>query len=160
MKNYLFTNSLFTCFYLLLFHTFSYAQQIDARFDIAHFQSENTPYIETYLSVNGNGVSYLCKSNSTFQAQLDVVVEFVQDNNVIKVDKYNLSSPEIKDTSLIDFVFLDQQRYQLSEGDYTLRLNITDINKTEVEINHEQAIKIKKIALKTIFLILFTKLLV
>ena len=145
MKNYLFTKSLFTCFYLLLFQSFSYAQQIDARFDIAHFQSESIPYIETYLSVNGNGVSYLSKANGTFQAQLAVVVEFVQDDNVIKVDKYNLSSPEIKDTSLIDFVFLDQQRYQLSEGDYTLRLNIMDINKTEVEINHEQAIKIKSI---------------
>ena len=57
-----------------------------------------------------------------------------KDDNVIKVDKYNLSSPEIKDTSLIDFVFLDQQRYQLSEGDYTLRINITDINKTEVKL--------------------------
>ena len=145
MKNYLFTKSLFTCFYLLLFHSFSFAQQIDARFDIAHFQSENTTYIETYLSVNGNGVSYLSKANGTFQAQLAVVVEFVQDDNVIKVDKYNLSSPEIMDTSLIDFVFLDQQRYQLSEGDYNLRLNITDINKTEVEINHEQAITIKSI---------------
>ena len=127
MKNYLFTKSLFTCFYLFLFQSFSYAQQIDARFDIAHFQFENTPYIETYLSVNGNGVSYLSKVNGTYQAQLAVVVEFFKDDNVIKVDKYNLSSPEIKDTSLIDFVFLDQQRYQLSEGDYNLRLNITDI---------------------------------
>ena len=57
MKNHLFTKSIFTCFYLLFFQTFSYAQQLDARFDIAHFQSENKPYIETYLSVNGNGVS-------------------------------------------------------------------------------------------------------
>ena len=129
----------------ITFSSFSYAQQIDARFDIAHFQSENKPYIETYLSVNGNGLSYQSKANGTFQAQLAVVVEFVQDNNVIKVDKYNLSSPEINDTSLIDFVFLDQQRYQLSEGDYTLRLNITDFNKTNEEIKHEQAITIKSI---------------
>ena len=35
--------------------------------------------------------------------QLAVVVEFVQDDNVIKVDKYVLSSPEIMDTSFIDF---------------------------------------------------------
>ena len=73
------------------------------------------------------------------------MIEFIQDDKIIKVDKYNLSSPEINDTNLIDFVFLDQQRYQLSEGNYTLSLNITDINKTEVEINHEQAITIKSI---------------
>ncbi len=145
MNNYLFTKSLFTCFHLFLFQSFSYAQQIDARFDIANFQFENITYIETYLSVNGNGVSYLSNANNTFQAQLAVVLEFVQDDNVIKVDKYHLLSPEIKDTSFIDFVFLDQQRYQLSEGDYTLKLNITDINKTEVEIKHEQAITIKSI---------------
>ena len=145
MKNYLFTKSLFTCLCFLLFHSFSFAQQIDARFDIAHFQSENIPYIETYLSVNGNGVSYLSKANGTFQAQLAVVVEFIQNDNIKKVDKYNLSSPEIKDTSLIDFVFLDQQRYQLSEGDYTLKLNIKDLNRIEEEIKHEQTITIKSI---------------
>ena len=119
MKNNLFTKSLFSCFFILLLIYFHYAQQIDARFDIANFQSENNPYIETYLSVNGNGLSYLSKANGTYQAQLTVVIEFIQDDNVIKVDKYNLSSPEINDTNLIDFVFLDQQRYQLSEGNYT-----------------------------------------
>ena len=31
--------------------------------------------------------------------------------NVIKIDKYNLSSPEVLFTSSIDFLFLDQQRY-------------------------------------------------
>ena len=129
----------------LIFQTFSYAQQMDARFDIAHFQSENTPYIETYLSVNGNGVSYLSKANGTFQATISVVIEFLQGGNVIRVDKYNLSSPEIKDTSIVDFVFLDKQRYQLSEGNYTIRLKIADKNKTEEDIKHEQPITIKSI---------------
>ena len=105
MKNYLFTKSLFTCFYLLLFQSFSYAQQIDVRFDIAHFQSNNTPYIETYLSVNGDGVSYIRNANGTFQAQLSIKIEFIQDDNIIKLDKYILSSPEINDTNSIDFVF-------------------------------------------------------
>ena len=145
MKNNLFVKSLFSCTCILLLNLFSFAQQLDARFDIAHFQSENKPYIETYLSVNGSGVSYLSKANGTFQAELDVVIEFLQNDNVIKVDKYNLSSPEIKDTSKVDFVFLDQQRYQLSEGNYTIRLNITDNNKTDEKIKYEQAITIKSI---------------
>ena len=110
---------------------------------ILSFQSENKPYIETYLSVNGNGLSYQSKANGTFQAQLAVVVEFLQENNVIKVDKYNLSSPEIKDTSLIDFVFRSTTLSTL--GDYTLSLNITDNNKNNEEIKHEQAISIKSI---------------
>ena len=45
----------------------------------------------------------------------------------------------------IDFVFLDQQRYQLFEGNYNLRLKIKDNNNNSEEINHEQDIKIKSI---------------
>ena len=143
MKNNLFVKSLFSCSFILLLNLFSSAQQIDARFDIANFQSENNPYIETYLSVNANGLSYLSKANGTYQAQLTVVIEFIQDDKIIKVDKYNLSSPEINDTSLIDFVFLDQQRYQLSEGNYTLSLSLTDNNNINKEIKHKQEIEIK-----------------
>ena len=145
MKNYLFTKSLFTCIYILFFHTFSFAQQIDARFDMALFQTDNTSYLETYLSVNGKGVKYKTNENGNYQAQLSVSIEFIQDDKVIKVDKYNLSSPEIKDTSSIDFLFLDQQRYQLIDGNYTLKLNIKDVNSSNEEINHEQPIKIKKL---------------
>lgn len=143
MKNYLFTKSLFTCIYILFFHTFSFAQQIDARFDMALFQTDNTSYLETYLSVNGKGVKYKTNENGNYQAQLSVSIEFIQDDKVIKVDKYNLSSPEIKDTSSIDFLFLDQQRYQLTDGNYTLKLNIKDVNSSNEEINHEQPIEIK-----------------
>ena len=143
MKNYLFTKSLFTCIYILFFHTFSFAQQIDARFDMALFQTDNTSYLETYLSVNGKGVKYKTNENGNYQAQLSVSIEFIQDYKVIKVDKYNLSSPEIKDTSSIDFLFLDQQRYQLTDGNYTLKLNIKDVNSSNEEINHEQPIEIK-----------------
>ena len=143
MKNYLFTKSLFTCIYILFFHTFSFAQQIDARFDMALFQTDNTSYLETYLSVNGKGVEYKTNENGNYQAQLSVSIEFIQDDKLIKVDKYNLSSPEIKDTSSIDFLFLDQQRYQLTDGNYTLKLNIKDVNSSNEEINHEQPIEIK-----------------
>jgi GWxTD domain-containing protein len=110
---------------------------------MALFQTDNTSYLETYLSVNGKGVKYKTNENGNYQAQLSVSIEFIQDDKVIKVDKYNLSSPEIKDTSSIDFLFLDQQRYQLTDGNYTLKLNIKDVNSSNEEINHEQPIEIK-----------------
>jgi GWxTD domain-containing protein len=110
---------------------------------MALFQTDNTSYLETYLSVNGKGVKYKTNENGNYQAQLSVSIEFIQDDKVIKVDKYNLSSPEIKDTSSIDFLFLDQQRYQLTDGNYTLKLNIKDVNSSNDEINHEQPIEIK-----------------
>ena len=42
-------------------------------------------------------------------------------------------------------MFLDQQRYPLNDGDYTLKLNIKDLNSSKEDINHEQALKIKTI---------------
>ena len=58
-------------------------------------------------------------------------------------DKYNLSSPEIDDTSNVDFVFIDQQRYFLNDGDYQLKLNIKDNNDSDNTISHQQDLTIK-----------------
>ena len=145
MKNYPFTKSLFTCLYIVFCQSLGFAQQLDARFDMAVFQTDETPYLETYLSVNGNGVKYIANENKKYQAQLSITIEFISQGNVIKIDKYNLSSPEVLDTSSIDFLFLDQQRYPLNDGDYTLKLNIKDLNSSKEDINHEQALKIKTI---------------
>ena len=145
MNNYPFTKSLFTCFYIVFCHSFGFAQQLDARFDMAAFQTDKTSYLETYLSVNGNGVKYVANENGKYQAQLSITFEFISGGNVIKFDKYNLSSPEVLDTSTIDFLFLDQQRYTLNDGDYTLKLNIKDLNSSKEGIYYEQALKIKAI---------------
>lgn len=145
MKNFLITKSLFTYLFLLFFQSFAFTQQIDARFDMALFQSDNTPFLETYLSVNGNGIKFIANENGKYQAELSINIEFVNNGDVIKVDKYSLSSPEIEDTSLIDFLFLDQQRYQLPNGEYTLKLNIKDANGSNEEINHEQNVEINTI---------------
>ena len=145
MENYLHIKRLLTCIYLIFFTTFLFAQQLDARFDYAVFQSENESYLETYISANGTGVNYLSKENGKFQAELMINIEFLQDGELVKVDKYSLLSPEIEDTNSIDFLFIDQQRYQLSDGNYTLKLNISDINSAKEDINHEQTIDIKTI---------------
>jgi GWxTD domain-containing protein len=145
MKNFLTTKSLISYLFLLFFQSFAFAQQIDARFDMALFQSDNTPYLETYLSVNGNGIKFIANENDKYQAELSINIEFINNDNVIKVDKYSLSSPEIEDTSSIDFLFIDQQRYQLSDGEYILKLNIKDVNGSNEEINHEQTVEINTI---------------
>ena len=120
----------------------SLAQQLDARFDIAQFKTDSTEYLETYLSVAEKGVKFIKNEDDIFQAQLRITIQFLRDDQIITADKYNLLSPEIKDTNSLNFVFVDQQRYSLKKGTYKLKLNIVDINNPISKINHEQEIQI------------------
>lgn len=86
------------------------------------------PYIETYLTVSGKSIIYKPNDSGLFQASIEVKMMFRQGDKIVEFDKYELKSPEISDTSLIDFDFIDQQRYFLPEGDYDLEISITDLN--------------------------------
>lgn len=131
---------------LLLTVLTTIAQQLDARFDLAQFKADKTTYLETYLSINSQGVKFIKNKNNNFQAQLTVTIQFLNKEKVITADKYNLFSPEVIDTNSIDFVFIDQQRFTLENGVYNLKLNIVDVNNSKKEINHQQEIEIKAIS--------------
>lgn len=120
-----------------------HAQSVNAQFDVGKFQSENKTYIETYLSIEGNSVNYLLNDNNKFQSSLVITIELISNDSSALYDKYNLSSPEIDDTSNVDFVFIDQQRYFLNDGDYQLKLNIKDNNDSDNTISHQQDLTIK-----------------
>jgi GWxTD domain-containing protein len=119
------------------------AQSVNAQFDVGKFQSENKTYIETYLSIEGNSVNYVLNDNNKFQSSLVITIELISNDSSALYDKYNLSSPEIDDTSNVDFVFIDQQRYFLNDGDYQLKLNIKDNNDNDNAISHQQDLTIK-----------------
>lgn len=120
-----------------------HAQSVNAQFDVGKFQSENKTYIETYLSIEGNSVNYVLNDNNKFQSSLVITIELISNDSSALYDKYNLSSPEIDDTSNVDFVFIDQQRYFLNDGDYQLKLNIKDNNDSDNTISHQQDLTIK-----------------
>ena len=121
----------------------SQAQSVNAQFDVGKFQSENKTYIETYLSIEGNSVNYVLNDNNKFQSSLVITIELISNDSNSLYDKYNLSSPEIDDTSNVDFVFIDQQRYFLNDGDYKLKLNIKDNNDSKNSITHQQDLTIR-----------------
>lgn len=85
------------------------------------------PFIETYLSVEGESVIFKENINGKFQALIEVTFIFRQNQEIKEYDKYQLFSPEISDTAAIDFDFIDQQRYFLPEGDYEMEIIISDI---------------------------------
>lgn len=88
---------------------------------------ENQPYLETHISVLGNSVQYIRTVNNTYQGSIGITIVVKQDDKIVKAEKLNLLSPEIKDTTNLQN-FLDQKRFNLPNGKYTLQLIIQDNN--------------------------------
>jgi GWxTD domain-containing protein len=89
---------------------------------------ENKNYVETYLSVIGNSVNYAKNKNGKFQASVDVMMTFTQDDSTRFGQRYILNSPELDDSTKTSN-FLDLQRIPLPTGYYTLSIALTDLNR-------------------------------
>jgi GWxTD domain-containing protein len=90
------------------------------------FSPADGPYLETYLSVVGNTVNYQSLPEGGFQGKIEVSMIFTKEGAVVNFDKYELLSPVVKDTTNIDFNFLDQQRFILPGGVYDFQITIND----------------------------------
>lgn len=105
---------------------------------------EQEPYLETHISVNGNSVEYLKNTKNIYQGSIGITMVIKQDDKIITAEKYNLLSPELKDTLNISSNFIDQKRYKLPNGKYTFELSIVDnsneksseLVKQDFEINY------------------------
>ena len=114
---------------LLLLTPLSQAQKMNAYLSYASFSSpESGPYIETYLTVEGNSVAYVKNSSGKYQATIQVIMLFRKGVDIVNYDKYELNSPEVEDSVQAKFSFIDQQRYTLSNGEYEFEIQIWDKN--------------------------------
>nr|NQU94437.1 GWxTD domain-containing protein [Bacteroidota bacterium] len=119
------------------------SRYLQAQLFYAKFYSPvDGPYVETYLSVVGSSVVYQMNENNKFQAKLEVTMIFSQEGNVVNFDKYELLSPEIEDTTTVDFNFLHQQRFTLPNGIYDYEIQIRDINGTKPPFKTNQTVEL------------------
>jgi GWxTD domain-containing protein len=110
-----------------------------------------SPFIETYLSVSGESVAYVVNDNGQLQGSIEVTFIFRQQGEIKDFDKYQLLSPEIMDTSYIDFSFIDQQRYFIPQGVYEMEIIITDLNTDQKPFSAIQPVEINFDAEKICF---------
>jgi len=83
--------------------------------------------METYISVFGNSVYFKKNEKGKFQGMVEVGIIFSRNGQINASKKYNLMSPEQKDT-LNRPNFIDQQRFALDTGAYEFEIMITDKN--------------------------------
>ena len=113
--------------------------QIEALFDIKKFHSIDNEYIETYLFVYGNTLFEGSDTNST-EKGIEVLQYIEDENNKIVGHKKYI----IKEQS--NYVekegIRDLQRFSISKGNYTLYIEINDINNASNIERHQQEFSI------------------
>lgn len=82
------------------------------------------PFLETYLTLIGNSFSYKTVENH-YQNSVNISFLILKDSVIVKANKYNLIGQAFNDT-LKAPTFIDNQRYILDNGIYTLQLIIKD----------------------------------
>ena len=109
---------------LVLLVKFSFG--VDVYYKLASFYiPKNGPFVETSLTIPGQTAGYK-KVSGGYQNSVSVSL-FVtnEQGKIVVANKYNLNGPVFTDTNAVP-VFIDQQRYPLPSGSYTLELEVTD----------------------------------
>ena len=89
---------------------------------------ETGPYVEIYLTVSGNALTYEKNNRYLYQGGVDVEIIILDDNLVMNFDKYRLNTPMLKDSATVDFSLIDQQRLSIPNKGLSLEINIRDIH--------------------------------
>ena len=99
------------------------------------------PFIENALSFDCSSVVYKQFEPGKFKATVEILTIFKQGDKVCNYSKIALDSPVVTDTLQIAGAFLDQQRFSLDNGEYTMEISITDLNHpTPIPFKTEQTV--------------------
>ncbi len=121
------------------------AQHLEVYMQNSAFLSTQTdsPYIETYITIPGETVTYMKNNNGKFEGALEVTLLYLRDSiTVAAFDKYVLRSPEIEDTANIAFSLLDLRRVLLPDNDYTIELEVKDANNSNEIVKQVQGLNL------------------
>ena len=90
--------------------------------------TNNSPYLETYITFDCNSLTYIKQSNGQYEAAINLTVLFKQGESIKNYDKYTVTSPQVSDTTNLDGFFMDIQRYSLANGEYKMEVTVEDAN--------------------------------
>lgn len=130
-------------FYLMLVCLCSLVSvsNVTVYFNYGVFSSINSKsFLETYLTISGNSVKYLKKSGN-LQASVTINWQILSGTEVVKSLSYNLLSPKATDSLNLPS-FIDNQRFLLPNGEYTLQFEIIDNAFPTQKTTHTEKIKI------------------
>lgn len=104
---------------------------IEAGIQIYKFRGPALPYVEINTHYIGKSITMFKIDSIAHQARVQVTTLFLQDNKIVKADKYLLNGP----VSAFPADFIDVKRYSLAQGEYRLMTHIVDLNDTTNVLN-------------------------
>lgn len=114
---------------LAVFVTMLASAQVDARLDLQTFKTpDGQHFTESYLHIYGHTLNYEWNKNQKAQAKIQITQIITQNEKVVDFRKYELLSPEIQDSLIVDLK--DIQRFVLSPGTYQMEVKIQDLYDT------------------------------
>ena len=107
----------------LTFSLLSYAQNLEAYFNINRFDiPSDKPYIDVFISFNGRTLFY-----KEGKANVESTIMIKNGDFIIDFRKTKVEGPVLAGDSVpIDFV--DVQRFPLKNGKYSIEINLRDLN--------------------------------
>jgi GWxTD domain-containing protein len=125
---------------LVLQVIFQPVQAMRASVDVYQFQTDNKSFVEIFFYILGSSV----ESGEEFPPSVQITYMIMRDSVVAAGDKYNLVGASNSDVS----DFMDLHRHFLSEGTYSLVVDIMDNNNPADIVHLKRNITIRKVELK------------
>jgi len=124
-----------------LFFIANLSANVTVYFNYNTFNSvNNLPYLETYITISGQSVKFLPVAKGK-QASVTISWKILKGTETVKSSQYNLKSPLITDTLYLPS-FIDNQRFFLENGTYTLELEVFDNAFPDKKTKHSETITI------------------
>lgn len=118
-------NTLRSCFGALLLVTLpGLAHALDIGVSYAIYATPDKPYVEINLEVEGTSINFITVDSSHLQGGVEVTMMIKNGDIVAAYEKYVLSSPLVG----LPQSLLDVKRMQVPAGEYTLEVQVQDLN--------------------------------
>lgn len=128
-------------FFILLF-LFSNVQVkagLEADIQLAVFQSLSEPFVEVNYYFVGSSIKHNQLDSINKQASLQIIIQFKQEEQIVKYDKYLLHSPLSNQVEN----FFDTKRYALQEGKYQVQIEIQNLADPNAKLQVEKNLEIE-----------------
>ncbi|MEQ8909565.1 MAG: GWxTD domain-containing protein [Vicingaceae bacterium] len=113
---------------LFIFNTLASFSQINLILDYASFYlPQEGPYLEVYVSVNGNSLQYKYIDSLHQQASIELTYLVEAGDSVVSYDKFQMNSPQYVQGDLV-LDMRDLKRIPVPNGDYLFTLIAKDLN--------------------------------
>jgi GWxTD domain-containing protein len=122
----------------LVFSSVAQKNELRAYLDSKQFYAPGIGnYIELQLQFVGRSLNYIGEDNG-LKGELMVKLSIVSDTGIVASDAYRLASPLMRDSIIDDFY--DIKRFGLKPGEYTLSIELADINSKRDPLKASQTI--------------------